>query len=213
MLINEVQYKVGLTKKSIRYYEEEGLLNPKRNQENDYREYNEEDIKTLKLIKFLRELDVPISEIKKLKAKELSLNACMKDRINKIEKAEKTFLQIKNMCRDIYEHDLEYDTIDITKYSEEMNVLNKRGITLNDYKKSDRGKIIGAVLSTSGFFLFCLFFVILFTIEWRTDPEMPFGIYLFLVTIFGLPLIGLVINLINRIKEIKGGEENVASKY
>lgn len=213
MLINEVQYKVGLTKKSIRYYEEEGLLNPKRNQENDYREYNEEDIKTLKLIKFLRELDVPISEIKKLKAKELSLNACMKDRINKIEKAEKTFLQIKNMCRDIYEHDLEYDTIDITKYSEEMNVLNKRGITLNDYKKSDRGKIIGAVLSTSVFFLFCLFFVILFTIEWRTDPEMPFGIYLFLVTIFGLPLIGLVINLINRIKEIKGGEENVASKY
>ena len=45
MLINEVQYKVGLTKKSIRYYESEGLLKPKRNNNNDYREYDETDIK------------------------------------------------------------------------------------------------------------------------------------------------------------------------
>ena len=31
MLINEVESVIGLSKKSIRYYEEEGLLNPKRN--------------------------------------------------------------------------------------------------------------------------------------------------------------------------------------
>ena len=66
MLINEVQYKVGLTKKSIRYYESEGLLKPKRNSNNDYREYDDSDIKDLKLIKFLRNLNVPINEIKKL---------------------------------------------------------------------------------------------------------------------------------------------------
>ena len=87
MLINEVQYKVGLTKKSIRYYESEGLLKPKRNNNNDYREYDETDIKDLKLIKFLRNLNVSINEIKKLKNNELTLKECMEERIKFIEKA------------------------------------------------------------------------------------------------------------------------------
>ena len=57
MNIHEVEHLIGLSKKSIRYYEEHGLLKPKRNQENDYLIYQEEDIKKLKVIKFLRELD------------------------------------------------------------------------------------------------------------------------------------------------------------
>lgn len=52
MLINEVEHIVGLSKKSIRYYEENGLLRPRRNQENDYRVYTEKDIQKLKTIKF-----------------------------------------------------------------------------------------------------------------------------------------------------------------
>ena len=47
MFINEVEHLVGLSKKSIRYYEENGLLNPSRNKENDYRIYQEEDIRKL----------------------------------------------------------------------------------------------------------------------------------------------------------------------
>ena len=70
MLINEATHKVGLSKKSIRYYEENGLLNPKRSKSNDYRIYDESDIKKLKIIKFLRELDVPIRELKMLNNKE-----------------------------------------------------------------------------------------------------------------------------------------------
>ncbi len=68
MLINEVEHIVGLSKKSIRYYEENGLLTPKRNQENDYRIYDEKDIQKLKIIKFLRKLNVPIRELKQLES-------------------------------------------------------------------------------------------------------------------------------------------------
>jgi len=213
MLINEVQYKVGLTKKSIRYYESVGLLKPKRNSNNDYREYDERDIKDLKLIKFLRELNVPVHDIKRLKNKELTLKECMKDRINTIENAEKEFNKIKNMCYEISDSNLEFENIDITKYSEEMNIINKRGITLKDYKKIDNQKILGACLSSLGFSIFFLFFIILFCFLYLTEDDFPFFIFIFLEVLFCFPVLAIVINLIKRIKEIKGGEENVASKY
>ena len=39
MKINEVEALVGITKKNIRFYEEQGLLKPGRNSQNGYREY------------------------------------------------------------------------------------------------------------------------------------------------------------------------------
>lgn len=213
MLINEVKYKVGLTKKSIRYYESEGLLKPKRNSNNDYREYDENDLKDLKLIKFLRNLNVSVNEIKKLKNKEISLKECMRDRIEYIENTEKEFLKIKNMCNDIIDNNLEFDNIDITKYSEEMNVINKRGVHLQDFKKNDHRKIMGAILSSLIFSIFFIFFIILFTVLYFKERDFPFILYLILCMVFGFPILGIIINLIKRIKEIKGGEENVASKY
>ena len=151
MQIHEVGTKVGLTKKSIRYYEEEGLLNPKRNSFNDYRDYTEEDINTLKLIKFLRNLNVPVSDIKKLKNKELSLEECMRDRINKITDEEHNLDKIKNMCSEIMTSKDNFENIDITKYSLAMNILNKEGFTMKDVSKKHMHKILGAILSSISF--------------------------------------------------------------
>lgn len=213
MLINEVQYKVGLTKKSIRYYEAEGLLNPKRNSGNDYREYNEDDLKELKLIKFLRELGVSIHDIKELKRGVLSLKDCMNDRIKKLEETERSFRKIKNMCNEIADSNINYNDIDITKYSEEMNILNKRGVTMRDVKKSDHKKILGACLSSFLFSLIFLFLIGLMLVIAITEDSFPFPLFFLFLVIFGLPVLGIVINLVKRVKEIRGGEENEASKY
>lgn len=62
MLISEVEELLKISKKSIRYYESEGLIKPERNKYNDYRTYTNDDIENLKKIKFLRELDVSIEE-------------------------------------------------------------------------------------------------------------------------------------------------------
>ena len=54
----------GLTVKALRYYDQEGILQPAfRNEENQYRYYNEEDLKKSQLIKSLRSLDFSIMEI------------------------------------------------------------------------------------------------------------------------------------------------------
>ena len=44
MTIKDAEKLTGLTIKSIRYYEEKGLINIERNNENDYRKYTEDDI-------------------------------------------------------------------------------------------------------------------------------------------------------------------------
>ena len=67
MTIKDVENKLGITKANIRYYENEGLISPKRNDTNNYREYSEQDIEQLERIKVLRVLGVPISDIRELK--------------------------------------------------------------------------------------------------------------------------------------------------
>ena len=57
MNINELERLTGITKQNIRFYEKKELLHPIRNSTNNYREYSEDDLTTLKTIKLLRKLD------------------------------------------------------------------------------------------------------------------------------------------------------------
>lgn len=214
MFINEVEHLVGLSKKSIRYYEENGLLSPKRNKDNDYRVYTEEEIQRLKIIKFLRELDVPVRDLKRLQDGTMSLEECMNDRIKKIEDEEANYQKIKEMCLEIAQSKETYQDIDITKYFQEVNILNKGGFTMRDVTTSKRKKLVGAVLSSFLFGMFFLFLGGMITYFQVTETEkMPWFLYIFLMILFCLPLIGIVYNLVIRVKEINGGEEDEASKY
>lgn len=214
MFINEVEHIVGLSKKSIRYYEENGLLNPKRNKDNDYRIYEKKDINKLKIIKFLRELGVPIRELKLLNDGKLTLEECMEDRIRKINNEEKNFNKVKNMCLEISKSKSTFDNIDITKYFEKINTLNKEGFTMRELKTNKNKKIRGAVLSS---LIFSSFFVILISgiscFQFTENNNMPWLVYIILMTLLSFPLIGIIYNLRLRIKEINGGEEDEASKY
>jgi len=54
--IEQVSARTGLTKRTLRYYEEVGLLPPTGRTEGNYRRYNEEDLQRLERIKELRDL-------------------------------------------------------------------------------------------------------------------------------------------------------------
>src|SRR3954453_15347487 len=53
--IQEVAAALGLTARTIRYYEELGLLTPAARSEGDYRLYDEDDVERLRFIKDLRD--------------------------------------------------------------------------------------------------------------------------------------------------------------
>lgn len=69
MKISEVATRTGLTKKAINYYEQEGLITPEANPENDYREYSEANVRTLMEIQILRQLNVPVKDIQQMRDK------------------------------------------------------------------------------------------------------------------------------------------------
>ena len=64
MNIKTAEELSGVSRQNIRFYEREGLLHPERNAENDYREYGETHIHTLKQIRAMRMLDMPLDTIK-----------------------------------------------------------------------------------------------------------------------------------------------------
>jgi len=65
--IQEVADEVGLTARSIRYYEEVGLLEPAARSEGDYRLYDADDVARLQFIKGLRDdAGFSLAEIRQL---------------------------------------------------------------------------------------------------------------------------------------------------
>lgn len=62
MKIKQVEKLLQMNAQTIRYYEKLGFLNPQRD-ENGYRNYSEDDLKILKRIRFLRELDISLDMI------------------------------------------------------------------------------------------------------------------------------------------------------
>lgn len=214
MFINEVEHIVGLSKKSIRYYEENGLLNPSRNKDNDYRVYSNEDIEKLKVIKFLRELGVSIKELQDLNNKKITLQECMKDQLKKINSEEEKYQKIKSICLELSESNESFDNINISEYFKEINILNKEGFTMRNTKTSKTKKIIGAIISSIIFGTLILSVPIMITYFQFTEAEkLPWLIYYIIIAFFAFPTIGIICNLITRIIEINGGEEDEASKY
>ena len=77
-----------------------------------------------------------------------------------------------------------------------------------------RKMIIGAILSSIIFSMFFVFMIVLFVYLQNTETEkLPWLFFGFFMIIFGTPIVVITYNLIIRIKEIKGGEEDEASKY
>lgn len=69
MTINEIAKELNITKRAMKYYEEQGLLKVAKDS-NGYRNYSEQDVEMLRIISVYRKLGISISDIKKLLEKE-----------------------------------------------------------------------------------------------------------------------------------------------
>lgn len=78
MTIKEMEALTGMSRTNIRFYENEGLIEPQR-RDNGYREYSEDDARTLLKIKLLRAMDVPLTTVKELAAGTIPLTAALKE--------------------------------------------------------------------------------------------------------------------------------------
>lgn len=66
MKVKELAGLVGISVRTLHYYDEIGLLSPEETTDSGYRLYSNENLEMLQQILFFRELDMPLKEIKQM---------------------------------------------------------------------------------------------------------------------------------------------------
>lgn len=212
MKINEVERQVGITRKNIRFYEQQGLLHPKRNSENGYREYDEADVNCLKKIKLLRKLSLPIEEIRRIQSGELLLTDALNRQLIILEREKTNLAETSGLCRLILEDNNLYQTLSPDNYLERMMEMEEKGTKFRNVSSDTIRKKRGSVLAA---FIFILIMAALVgTMVWGYTqdpiPNLLFGLFLLVPFIF---IGAVIVALLQRIKELEGGEEDAARKY
>src|SRR5512137_1371428 len=64
MTIGDLARRAGTTMRTIRYYEERGLIEPIGRTKGGFRLYQEEELRKLHLIRSLQVLDMPLAQVK-----------------------------------------------------------------------------------------------------------------------------------------------------
>ncbi|MBU5482507.1 MerR family transcriptional regulator [Blautia sp. MSJ-19] len=213
MKIKQVEELVGITRKNIRFYEDQGLLNVER-AENGYREYHQEDVIRLQEIKLFRKMDISIEEMKLLFEKKKSLQICLEQHLKELEHRKEGLLKMQDMCERLILEHRSLESLNAEDCLEEIEQMEKEGAKFMNVNKTDvhkkkrTGAIIGAAVMTV---LMLLTIVIVF---WaNTQDPIPLGLLLLITGIPAVIIAGTLIALAGRMKEIEGGEEDEASKY
>ena len=213
MKINQVEELVGVTKKNIRFYEEQGLLRPERNPSNGYREYTLKDVERLQTIKLLRRLDVPCGEIRSLLDGERSLSDCLEAHTADLERRERDVSHMRQLCQRMREDAPTLADLKAAEYLEAMKELEKGGVRFMNVTQSDVGKRRGgAILSAVVWVLLMAGMIALVLWGHRATP-MPTGALIAILAVPVIIIVGVLIALRQRMKELKGGEYDEARKY
>ena len=214
MKIQQVEELVGISKKNIRFYEAEGLLSPGR-AENGYRSYGQGDVLRLKQIKLLRKLAVPIEDIRSLLKGESSLDICLTRQLREFDRQRDSLAAMEGMTRELLSRPgVTLAGLDVESCLDKIERLEKEGQSFMDVSKRDvhRKKATGAVLGAA--IIIALILPALFVILWANGQSpLPIPVLIAIIAVPVVVIACIVAVLIQRIKEIKGGEEDEAAQY
>ena len=113
MNIKQASEQSGVSAPNIRFYEKEGLLTPARRQGNAYRDYTAGDVRTLKLIRMLRMLDVPLPTIKAVLRGEQPLQQALQAQQTVLEQQAAQLAAAMQFCADLARQQPQADTLDV----------------------------------------------------------------------------------------------------
>lgn len=113
MNIKQASEQSGVSAPNIRFYEKEGLLTPARQRDNCYRTYTEENIRTLKLIRMLRMLDLPLPAIKEVLQGRQPLQQALEAQQQALEQQAKQLAGAIRFCAELASQKPEAATLDV----------------------------------------------------------------------------------------------------
>ncbi|MCD8141763.1 MAG: MerR family transcriptional regulator [Clostridiales bacterium] len=213
MKINEAEALVGITRKNIRFYEQEGLLTPRRNQANGYRDYGEEDVARLQQIKLLRKLGMPLSDIRRVLSGEQTLTVALNRHGAALRRERARLEQSLALTVSMAGENLTLDTLDAAGRLREMEQLEQGGtVFMNRQTEDRRARYWGAILSAAAMALLMAGMIALLVWCAVADP-IPLALLLVFEAIPAAILVGIVLALRQRLQELKGDELDDARQY
>lgn len=121
MKINEIEIETRMDRANIRYYEREGLIHPKR-QNNGYRDYSQEDLNTLLKIKLLRSLNISLEDIKSIINGHTELHNILTQQLEVLTEQNKALIQSTQVCKEMLNNKDTYQNLDAHKYLESLSL-------------------------------------------------------------------------------------------
>lgn len=216
MKINEVEALVGITRKNIRFYESEGLLTPRRNSENGYRDYGDAEVQELLRIKLMRKLGVPLEEIRRMQSGVHTVGDGMRRHLVTLERDRDNLEQAIRLCGGLTDRQERLEDLDAGNILQEMETIEQSGTTFQNKQNRDvRIRYVAPVFITVVLVLLMagVAGLLLWSISLVAGGE-PTALMLLVITMFPLVIIGgVVLALIQRIQEIGRGEIDDAKNY
>lgn len=216
MKINEVETLVGITKKNIRFYEAEGLLTPRRNSENGYRDYGEAEVAALRRIKLLRKLGVPLEEIRRMQSGTHTVGDGMRRHLITLERDRANLEQSIRLCGELTGCQERLADLDAGAVLAKMEALEQSGTTFQNKQRQDiRIRYVAPVAIAALTVALMAALAGLMAWGYFLDPAgaPPLALMLALAAVPLLVAGGVVLALVQRIREIGRGEEDDAKQF
>jgi len=214
--INEVEAQVGITKKNIRFYEDQGLLKPHRNSQNGYREYGPREVEQLKQIKLLRKLGVPIEEIRQMQSGTHTVGDGMRRHLISLERERRNLEHSMELCRTLKDREQQLDDLETDELLSQMEVMEREGTTFLNRQREDTKRVryvAPAVVTVLTVLLMAgLIALMLYGFALEEDP-VPMPLVVVLVAIPGVVIFGVLLAVAQRFREIEKGEADDAKQY
>lgn len=119
MTILELENMTGLDRATIRYYEKEGLISPAR-MENSYRDYSDVDLQEIMRIKLMRQLELPIYQIKQLQQGSADIHSVLRQHSAFLAQQMASTERASKICQEIVDAAVTYNSLNATEYLEKM---------------------------------------------------------------------------------------------
>lgn len=208
---------MGITRRNIRFYENEGLLAPARNKQNGYREYGEAEVEALKKIKLLRKLGVPLDEIRRMQEGAGTVGDGMRRHLITLEREQQDLAQAIELCRRLKDEEVRLSELDAELWLKEMENMERKGTTFQNKQHSDVKMTRYAPATVAAVIIIALMAGVIALMVWAftVDPAAapPMALMAVLIAIPVVVILGIVLALVQRWREIRRGEEDEARKY
>lgn len=216
MKINEVEMLVGITKKNIRFYEEQGLLTPRRNTENGYRDYSDDDVEVLRRIKFLRKLGVPIEEIRAVQNGTHTLEDGMRRHLISLERDQENMKQSIALCQELVNMGVPIKELKTEEILDKMEDMEKKGTSFQNKHKGDvRKHYVAPIIISIIMIVYTVAMAALLVWAYKVEPNEapPMWFLVLMILMFAAMAVGMLLALKQRLGEINKGEIEDAKKY